>query len=113
MKNLILRTLTSAILFSLISGTVVSIIGLVLGWKTSAQFCNGFFWAGLVLISIEYISFQGYSQRTTGWPPVNLDPANRAQLWAADIFHGKTLLTVFGISHLLLFALSFLILRLF
>ena len=33
MKNTILRILISAILFSLISGIVVAIIGLMLGWK--------------------------------------------------------------------------------
>jgi len=113
MKNTILRILISAILFSLISGIVVSIIGLMLGWKTSTQFSNGFFWAGVIMISIGFISFQGYRQRTIDWPPVHSDPAERSNLWAADTFRGKNLVAVFGISGLLLFGLSFLILRLF
>jgi hypothetical protein len=111
-KNTIPRILIGTILFSLISGIVVSIIGLMLGWKTSTQFSNGFFWAGLIMISIGFISFQGYSQRTTGWLPVRLDPADRAKLWAADTFRGKNLMAVFGISGLLLFGLSILVSRL-
>ena len=43
MKDPILRILISAILFSLISGIVVSIIGLMLGWETSTQFSDDFF----------------------------------------------------------------------
>jgi hypothetical protein len=112
MKNTILRILIGAILFSLISGIVVSIIGLRLGWKASIQFSDGFFWAGVIMISIGFISLRGYSQRTTAWPPVSLDPADGAKLWAADAFHGKTLMAVFGIAGLLLFGLSFLVLRL-
>ena len=59
MKNTILRILISAILFSLISGIVVSIIGLLLGWKTSTQFSDGFFWAGAIMILIGFFSFLG------------------------------------------------------
>jgi len=113
MKNPILRILISAILLSLISGIVVSIIGLMLGWKTPTQFSNGLFLAGAIMMSIGLISFQGYSQRTTDWPPVHLDPAERANLWAADTLHGKNLVIFFGTSGLLLFGLSFLVLRLF
>jgi hypothetical protein len=113
MKNTILRVLIGAILFSLIAGIVVSIIGIMAGWKTSTQFSDGFLWAGVIMILFGSISFRGYSQRTTGWPPDHLDPADRAKLWAADAFHGKTLMVVFGVSGLLLFGVSFLVLRLF
>ena len=113
MKNTILRTLIGTVLFLLISGIVVSIIGLVLGWKTSTQFSDGFFWAGVIMISIGLISFQGYSQRTTGWPPVHLDPDDRAQLWAADTSRGKVFMAIFGVPGLLLFGLSVLVSRLF
>jgi hypothetical protein len=113
MKKTILRILIGAILFSLISGVVVSIIGLARGWKTSTQFSDGFFWASVILIAIGFISLQGYSQRTAGWPPVHSDPADRAKLWAADVSRGKILMAAFGISGLLLFGLSFLVLRLF
>lgn len=113
MKNTILRILIGDILFSLISGIVVSIIGLMLGWKTSTQFSDGFFWAGVVMIAIGFISLQGYSQRTIDRPPVHLDSAERSNLLAADTFRGKNLMAFFGISGLLLFGLSFLVLRLF
>ena len=113
MKNPILRTLIAAVLLSLISGIVVSIIGLMLGWKTSIQFSDGLFWAGVIMIAIGFISSQGYSQRTTDGPPVSLDPADGSNLWAADTFRGKNLLAFFGISGLLLFGLSFLVGRLF
>jgi hypothetical protein len=112
MKNTILRILISAILFSLMSGIVVAIIGLMLGWKTSTQFSDGFFWAGAIMIAIGLISFQGYSQRTSStpsvMPPVYSDPAERSNLWVADTFHGKNLMAFLGISGLLLFGLSFL-----
>ena len=112
MKSTILRILVRAILFSLISGIVVSIIGFIHRWKTATQFSDGLFWAGVIMILIGFISLQGYSQRTIDWPPVHLDPANRAKLWAADILHGKVLMAVFGVSGLLLFGLSFLVLKL-
>jgi hypothetical protein len=113
MKNTILRILISAILLSLISGIVVSIIGLMLGWKTSSQFSDGFFWAGVIMIAIGFMSFQGYSQRTNSGLPVPLSPAELSRLWAADTFHGKVLMAVFGIPGLLLLGLCFLIPRLF
>ena len=113
MKNTILRILIGAILFSLISGIVVLIIGLMLGWKTSTQFSDGFFWAGVIMIAIGFISFQGYSKPTNDGPPAHLDPADRSNLWAADTFRGKNLLAFFGISGLLLFGLAFLVGRLF
>jgi len=112
MKKPILRILIGTILFSLISGIVVSIIGLMHGWRTS-QFSDGFFWAGVIMILIGFISLQGYSQRTIEWPPVHGAPADRAKLWAADAFRGKTLMAVFGISGLLLFGLSVLVSKLF
>ena len=113
MKNTILRILIGTILFSLISGIVVSIIGLMHGWKTSTQFSDALFWAGSIMISIGFISLVGYSQRAVDWPPVHSDPADRAKLWAVDIFHGKILMAVFGISGLLLFGVSILVSKLF
>jgi hypothetical protein len=112
MKNPILRVLIGVIVFSLVSGIVVLIIGLMHGWETS-QFSDGLFWAGMIMISVGFISLLGYSQRSTDWPPVHSDPTDRAKLWAADISRGKILLAVFGSSGLLLFGLSILILRLF
>ena len=112
-KNPILRILISAILFSLLSGIVVAVIGLLLGWETSTQFSNGFFWAEIIMFAIGFISFQGHRQRGVDWPPAHLDPDKLFHLWEADTFRGKNLMAFFGISGLLLFGLSLLVLRLF
>jgi hypothetical protein len=113
MKNTIRRILIGAILFALISGVVVTIIGLMVGWKTSTQFSNGFFWAGAIMILIGFVSYWGYSQRTIDGLSDYLDPAERSKLWAVDTFRGKNLLAFLGISGLLLFGLSLLVARLF
>ena len=112
MKNPILRILISAILFSLISGIIVSIIGLMRGWKTSTQFSDGFFWAGAIVISIGFVNLLGmFSQRTVSGlqysqSAVHLDAAERFKIWEADILHGYNLMAFLGISGLLLFGLA-------
>jgi hypothetical protein len=113
MKNTILRILIGGILVSLVSGIIVLIIGLMRGWKTSTQFSDGFFWSGVIMIALGFISFQGYNQRTVNWPPIKIDPADRANLWATDTYRGKIIMAVFGISALLLFGASFLVVQLF
>jgi len=113
MKNTIPRILIGAILFSLVAASVVAIIGLLLGWKTSAQFSDGFFWAGALMIFIGVISFQGYSRGASDGPPIYVDPAERSNLGAADTSRGKKLMAFLGISGLLLFGLAFLAGRLF
>lgn len=113
MKNLLLRILIFVILFSTISGMVVLVIGYLNEWKTSVQFSNGFFWAGLILISFGFISFQGYRQRGGEWPPVGLNPGDRAHLLDADILHGRNIMVFLGVCGLLMFGLSFLVLKLF
>ena len=112
MKDPILRILISAILFSLISGIVVSIIGLMLGWETSTQFSDGFFWAGAIIISIGFVNLLGmFSQRTVSGlqysqSAVHLDATERYKIWEADILHGYNLLALLGTSGLLLFGLA-------
>jgi hypothetical protein len=109
MKNTILRILISAILFSLISGIVVSITGLMLGWKTSTQFSDGFFWAGVIIIAIGFVNVMGglnqpivpYSQSA-----LHLDMDERFKLWAADTLHGYNILAFLGTSGLLLFGMA-------
>lgn len=108
-----MRILIGIILVSFVSGIVVLIIGLVIGWKTSARFSDALFWASVIMILIGFISLVGNSQRAVDWPPVYWDPADLARLWAADIFHGRILMAAFGTSGLLLFGLSILVSRLF
>ena len=113
MKHPILRILIFVILFSLIAGMVVSIIGYLQRWTTSTQYSNGFFWAGLILISFGFISFQGYRQRGGEWPPPRLSPDERIHLLDADILRGRNILVFLGICGLLMFGLSYLVLKLF
>lgn len=112
MKNKNLRILIRAILFSLISGIVVTIIGLLLGWKTSTQFSNGFFWAGAILISLGFMNILGmhsqpadprmqYSQSV-----VRTTADERFKFWETDTFRGYHLLAFLGISGALLIGLS-------
>ncbi len=112
MKNSILRILVSAILLSLVSGIVVAIAGIILGWQTSTQFSDGFFWAGAIVISIGFVNLLGmFYQRTVSGLPysqsaVHLDVAERFKIWNADILRGYNLLAFLLISGLLLFGLS-------
>ena len=112
MRNPRLRLLIGAILFSLISGIVVTIIGLILGWKTSTQFSDGFFWAGAIVISIGSVNLLGMlSQRTVSGlqysqSVVHLDATERYKIWETDILRGYNLLAFLGTSGLLLFGLA-------
>ena len=113
MKSPNLRILIFAILFSTISGMVVLVIGYLNEWKTSVQFSNGFFWAGLILISFGFISFQGYRQRGGEWPPPRLSPDERGSLWDVDMLRGRNIMVFLGVCGLLMFGLPFHILKLF
>ena len=112
MKNPVLRTLIGAILFSLISGIVVSILGLMLGWKTYTQFSDGFFWAGAIVLSIGFVNLLGmFSQRTVSGlqysqSAVHLDATERFKIWEADILRGYHLLAFLGTSGLLLVGMA-------
>jgi hypothetical protein len=109
MKNPILRILICAILFSLIAGIVVSIIGLMLGWKTSTQFSDGLFWTGAILISLGFLSVMGRSHEPMmpyGQSKFYLSKDERAKQWAADISQGYNFLAFLGTSGLLLLGLS-------
>jgi hypothetical protein len=112
MKNTILRILINAMLFSLLVGIVVAIAGLILGWKTSTQFSDGFFWAGAIVIAVGFVNVLGmFSQRTVSGlqysqSAVHLDATERFKIWEADILHGYNLLAFLGTSGLLLFGLA-------
>ncbi len=112
MKKSILRILISAILFSLISGVIVVVIGLIREWKTSTQFSDGLFWAGAIVISIGFINVMGMRSQETvtgsqyNQSVVRLDMAEQLKNWEADVLHGNHLLAFLGITGLLLFGLS-------
>jgi len=112
MKHPVLRILIGAILFSLISGIVITITGLLLGWKTPSQFSDGFFWAGAILICLGLLNVLGmFSQRTVSGlqysqSAVHLDAAERFKIWETDILRGYNLLAFLGMAGLLLFGLA-------
>jgi hypothetical protein len=109
MKNTLLRILVRALLFSLIAGFVVLVIGLMLGWKTSTQFSDAFFLAGIIMVAIAFVNAMGrlnqpdipYSQSA-----LHLDRDERFKLWTADTLHGYNVLAFLGISGLLLFGMA-------
>jgi hypothetical protein len=109
MKNTILRILIGAIRVSLISGFVVSVIGLMLRWKTSTQFSDGFFLAGIIMVAIAFVNAMGRVNQpniTYSQSALSSDRDERFKLWTADTFHGYNILAFLGISGLLLFGLA-------
>jgi hypothetical protein len=111
-KNTIMRILVSAVIFALIAGIVVTIVGLVRDWKTPTQFSDGYFWAGAILISLGVLSVMGgrYYQPVSGLETsqsaVPLDMAERSKQLASDITRGYNLLAFLGITGLLLLGMS-------
>jgi hypothetical protein len=111
MKNPIVRILVSAVLLALISAIVVTITGLMLGWKTSTQFSDGFFWAGAVMISLGVLNILGgrnqpVSGLKTSQSVIHSDRDEQFKRWMASTLHGYNLLAFLGTSGLLLFGLS-------
>jgi hypothetical protein len=111
MKNKIPHTLISAALFSLISGIIVTIIGLILAWKTYTQFSDGFFFAGGIMIVVGFLNVWGmhnedpYAGMRVS-QAVHLDKDESFKLWMADLSQGYNLLIFLGISGVLLFGMA-------
>jgi hypothetical protein len=109
MKNTTLRILISGIIFSLISGIVVTIVGLILGWKTATQFSDAFFYTGAIMISIGLVTILGgFHERAVpgayfGQTVHQMTMADRARRWSQEIFRGYNTLAFLGISGLVLF----------
>jgi hypothetical protein len=111
-KNTIMRILVSAVIFALIVGIVVTIIGLIRAWKTPTQFSDGYFWAGAILISLGVLSVMGgrsyrpTSGLETSESAVPLDMAERSRQLASDITRGYNLLAFLAITGVLLLGMS-------
>ena len=109
MKNTILPILVRALLLSLFGGFVVLVIGLLLRWKTSAQFSNGFFLAGIIVIAIAFVNAMGrLSQPVNPYSQSDFrsDTNEGFKLWTADTLHGYNILAFLGTSGLLLFGMA-------
>jgi hypothetical protein len=64
MKKLIRSLIKSLVITGIISAILV-LAGLLLAWKTTVPFSNGFFWAGALLIVFGVLSvFGGYGMRS-------------------------------------------------
>jgi hypothetical protein len=108
-QNPVLRILLGAVLFSLIFGAVVVGIGLLLKWKTSTQFSDGFFLAGMLMIGIGLVTAMGRSRQGVGSysqtvPSMNGD--ERFMSWVDDTLRTYNALAFLGLSGLLLFGMS-------
>ncbi len=112
MENPIRRMLLRAVLLGLASGVVITIAGLVLGWKTYAQFSDGYFWVGAVMISIGLVSVLGAQDARTvsgleySVSAVHLDSAERFKIWASDMLRSYHVMAFLGTAGVLLLALA-------
>lgn len=107
---MISRFLVRAILFSLFAGVVVLMIGFVRGWNTAAQFSDGFFYAGALMMCVGALSIMGGNQRSASEPYTHsgehLSAAERSSLWAIDMLRNYKVVSFLGLSGLLQFLLS-------
>jgi hypothetical protein len=111
MKIKLPRILISAVLFSLISGIIVLIIGLIVGWKTSIQYSDGFFFAGGIMIVIGFMNVWGMHNQDINagrqYSPLSHSERDEGfKVWTADLARGYNSLTFLGISGLLLFGMA-------
>jgi hypothetical protein len=112
MLNSYRRILIGAVLLSLISSIVVALVGLISGWKTTTEFSNGFFWAGILLIGIGSVNVMArYYQPTDtrmqhSQSAVHLSADERFKIWQADLTRGHHFMAFMGIAGLLLFGIA-------
>ncbi len=94
MKKSILRLIGNTLLVATGIGLFITCIGLAIGWRTSTQFSNAFFWLGGILIVVGLLTILGgygirsdfgvvYSQSAG-----DMNVTERAQRWAADMTQG-------------------------
>ncbi len=111
MGKKILRFLLIVIPITLIASIIVLISGLILKWETPAQFSDGFFIAGGILIVIGLTNLMGAHklEGTAGFPYARVDQFDRDEgfkLWTADLARGYNLFAFLGASGVLLFGLT-------
>lgn len=103
---MISRFLIRVILFSLVCGMVVLIIGFTRGWNTYAQFSDGFFYAGALLICIATLSYLGNKRHSASEPyPYAGEPLDTADR-SKDKLRNYKVVSFIGLSGLLQFLLS-------
>ena len=115
MKNPFLRLIAWALLLSLLIGLLVSGAGWMLGWHTSAQFSNGFFWSGGILIILGVLSVAGgYSMRSNfnvvySQSAGDMNLGERTKRWVADMSQGYNTLIFLTLAGGVLVVLAILV----
>lgn len=111
MKNRILRYLLIVLSITLLSGIIVAVLGLILKWTTYIQFSNGFFIAGAILFAIGTVNLiqSHHSDGNSGYAYSRTNQFDRDEgfkLRMADIAQGFNVMSLVGVSGLLLWGLA-------
>lgn len=114
MKRL-LRSLLKSLIISGVIGILLGLAGLLLSWKTTVQFSNGFFWAGALLVIFGVLTiFGGYSMRSNfgvvySQSAGDANILERTKQWIADTEQSYSFYVLLLISGAILILLSLLI----
>jgi hypothetical protein len=117
MRDWILRFVIIVTIITLVTGSLVTGYGLIKKWTTAVQFSNGFFFGGVLLMGIGFVNVLGMLYQETNTDrqnnqAVEVDKEERFKLWTADTAKGYNKLAYFGTAGLVLFGMSFLLLKL-
>jgi hypothetical protein len=115
MKKSIPRLLLFTLLIAVLLGALVSLIGLLLGWRTGTQYSNGLFLVGAIVIIVGIFSVLGgfgmrsdfkvlYSQSAS-----SMNIADRSRRWISDTTQGYSAYIFMLLSGGFLFAFSVLV----
>lgn len=94
---------------------VVSIIGLISGWRNTIQFSNGMFIAGAITIAIALLFSMGGQKKQTleiqsaSDAKDNLTIGERSRLWVEDLLQGYNAFLLMTLVGALLIGLSVII----
>jgi hypothetical protein len=114
MINKVLRFILIVFILTVVSGIIVLVIGLINKWQTNAQFSNGYFYGGGVLLVVGLINAMG--ARTDDHVPglhnslITTDERQSSyRLLREDIAKWNNRMAYLGISGLLLWGIAALI----
>ena len=115
----ILRLVGTMVALTLLISLIVTVVGLVLQWNTPAQFSNGFFIAGAILITLGTLTITGGFQQRGSFSITYAETASpaslseRGQRMMADINQRYGALILMTGTGLFLIAISIAIPQLF
>ena len=76
----LLRLVGTIVALTLLISLIVTVVGLVLQWNTPAQFSNGFFIAGAILITLGTLTITGGFQQRGSFSITYAETASHASL---------------------------------